>query len=102
MDDPFAIESDGLRLAVRLTPRARRAEAAGVVAGADDRPVLAVRVAAPPVDGAANEALVAWLAKAVGLPRSAVEILSGHAARVKIVRLAGDPAILAGRVRALM
>ena len=102
MDDPFTIDGDGLRLAVRLTPRARRTEAAGVVAGADGKPALVIRVAAPPVDGAANEALTVWLAKAVGLPKSAVEILSGHTARIKIVRLAGDPPMLAERVRALL
>ena len=102
MDDPFTLDRDGLRLAVRLTPRARRTEAAGVVAGADGKPALVIRVAAPPVDGAANEALTVWLAKAVGLPKSAVEIRSGHTARIKIVRLAGDPPMLAERVRALL
>ena len=101
MDDPFTLESDGLRLAVRLTPRARRTETAGVIIGADGKPVLAIRAAAPPVDGAANQALTVWLANAVGVSKSAVAILSGHAARVKIVRLAGDPGALAERVRAL-
>ena len=102
MDDPFTIYGDGLRLAVRLTPRARRTEAAGVAVGADGKSALVIRVAAPPVDGAANAALTVWLAKAVGLPKSAVEILSGHTARIKIVRLAGDPPMLAERVRALL
>ena len=102
MADPFTIDGDGLRVAVRLTPRARRTECAGSIVGADGRTALAVRIAAPPVDGAANEALVAWLAKAAGVPKSSVEIVSGHTARLKVVRLAGDPPALAARIRALL
>jgi hypothetical protein len=62
---------------------------AGLVADADGKPWLAVRLAAPPVDGAANMALVAFLSELAGIPRSAVTIASGEASRRKIVRLVG-------------
>ena len=102
MTVPFSVDGEGLRLAVRLTPRARRTEAAGIVTDAEGRTALAVRIAAPPVDGAANEALIAWLAKAAGVAKSAVSILSGHSARTKMLRLAGDPEMLAARIRSLL
>jgi uncharacterized protein (TIGR00251 family) len=65
-------------------PRAGRTSIAGIRGNA-----LAVRLAAAPVDGAANDALVAFLADTFDLPRRAVTILSGHASRTKRVALAG-------------
>jgi uncharacterized protein len=70
------------RFAVRLTPRGGSDGVDGVVAG-----VLRVRVRAAPVDGAANEALVALLAGALDLPRSAVVIERGLRGRRKVVRV---------------
>lgn len=80
---------DGVRLAVRVTPRARRSALGGLVDTGDGRVALAVKLAAPPVDGAANEALVAFLARTFNLPRSAVRIVSGDRSRLKTVRIAG-------------
>jgi uncharacterized protein (TIGR00251 family) len=78
-------EKDGaVTFSVRVVPRASRSEIAGEHDGA-----LRVRVAAPPVDGAANEKLVRTLAKALGVPRAAVEIVSGHQSRNKTVRISG-------------
>jgi uncharacterized protein (TIGR00251 family) len=54
---------------------------------------LAVRLAAPPVDGAANEALVDLFARVCGLPRRSVVIEQGHGGRHKIVRLVGAASI---------
>ena len=51
-----------------------------------------VRVAAPPVDGAANDALIAFLADALHVPRRAVRIVSGERSRQKRVAIAGDAA----------
>jgi uncharacterized protein len=51
--------------------------------------VLKARVAAPPVEGEANAALIRLLAKALGLPRSAVRIASGDTARVKVLEIDG-------------
>jgi hypothetical protein len=78
-------ETDGaLTFAVRVVPRASRSEIVGEHDGA-----LRVRVAAPPVEGAANVELARLLARALGVPARAVEITSGHASKTKLVRVAG-------------
>ena len=74
----------GVELDVRVIPRAKRTEAAGLRNGA-----LVVRLAAPPVDGAANTALVAFLASALGVPSRAVQLLSGERGRQKRILIAG-------------
>jgi uncharacterized protein len=71
-------------LAVSVVPNAKRSSADGLHDGA-----LRVRLAAPPVDGKANEALVAWVAEALGLPRRAVSLVRGQAARRKWLALDG-------------
>ena len=87
-----------LRLRVRLTPRGGRDRIDGWAADADGAAVLKVRVAAPPVDGAANAALVALLAKALGVPKSAVTIAAGQGARLKTVEIDGDATALRDRL----
>ncbi len=81
---PIEQAPEGVRLAVRVQPRAARSEIAGLHG---DR--IRIRLAAPPVDGAANEALVRVLAEALGVPRRAVEITAGHAGRSKTVVVTG-------------
>jgi uncharacterized protein YggU (UPF0235/DUF167 family) len=76
-------------LAVRLTPRGGRDAVDGWALDADGRAYLKVRVASPPVDGAANAALLAFLAKTLKLPRSAVRLAAGETARVKRLELDG-------------
>lgn len=73
-------DSERVFLTIRVTPRA----AASTVAGERDG-VLLVRVTAPPVQGKANDAVVALLAKALGVPRGAVRVERGGAARTKSV-----------------
>jgi uncharacterized protein len=82
--------ADGVRLELLVTPRASRSEVAGV---AGDR--LRVRVAAPPVEGAANDELVRFLARALGVPRGAVELVAGAGGRRKtaLVRGVGGAAV---------
>jgi hypothetical protein len=75
---------EGAILSVHVQPKASKTEYAGLHGGA-----LKFRVAAPPVEGAANEALCAYLAERFGLPKKAVVIQSGHASRKKRVLLAG-------------
>ena len=74
----------GVRLRVRVQPRASRNEIAG--AHGDE---LRIRLQAPPVDRAANEALVRVIAEALGVSRSAVDIVSGLASRSKTVVIRG-------------
>lgn len=97
---PVTPVAKGIRLAVRLTPRASREGVDGVVQGPDGRRMLQVRLSAPPVDGAANAALVTFLAKALRLRKSEVAIVSGEKARLKLLELSGDPVELSARVTA--
>lgn len=78
----LTVRRDGERVffSVRVTPRASANEVAGEREG-----VLLVRVTAPPAEGKANEAVVALLAKALDVPRSAVRLERGAAARTKRV-----------------
>ena len=84
----FASDGEGVRLNVRVTPRARKSAVTGLVEGAEGRAAIAVKLAAPPVDGAANQALIAFLAVELGVGRSAVQIVSGEKSRLKTVRIA--------------
>ncbi len=72
------------RIRVRVTPRAARNELAG---WQDD--VLRVRVTAPPVEGKANASVARLVAAALGVPKSAVGIVSGATTREKLVEVAG-------------
>jgi uncharacterized protein (TIGR00251 family) len=78
-----------MRLAVRLTPRGGRDAIEGFSTDESGRPVLKARVAAPPVEGEANAALIRLIAKAVGVPRGAVRLVSGDTARLKILEIDG-------------
>ena len=98
MGKPYSILSDGVRLAVRLTPRASRNGMDGIVTGADGRPALQIRLTAPPVDGAANKALIAFLAETLGLRKGDITIRSGETGRLKILHLAGEGAALAANI----
>jgi uncharacterized protein (TIGR00251 family) len=73
-----------ITLDVRVIPRARKTECAGF---RDD--VLVVRIAAPPVEGAANDALVEFFSSTLRVPRRAVRILSGERGRQKRVAIDG-------------
>ena len=78
-------ESDGcVRFAVRVQPRASATELAGTYGDA-----LKVRLSAPPVDGAANEALVIFLARIFSVSRHDVRILAGESGRSKVVEIRG-------------
>jgi len=99
-EPPYSADKTGVRLAVRLTPRASRDGLDGIVVGADGRPALQLRLAAPPVEGAANKALIAFLADALKLRKSDIAIKSGETSRLKILILTGDPAAIIARLDA--
>ena len=75
---------NAVRFRVRLVPRASRDEITGVLDG-----VLRVRLHAPPVDGAANDALVAFLADRLAVPRRGVRIVTGATSRTKLIEVEG-------------
>ena len=95
---PFAAVKDGVSLAVRITPRADRNQMQGVFQGADGSAALHLRLAAPPVDGAADRALVAFLSDALGLTKSDITIRSGETGRLKILHLSGDSSVVVVRL----
>ena len=79
---------DGVTLAVRAQPGAKKTAIAGVY-GEGDAAQLKIAVQAPPIEGRANEALVKFLAATFDLPKSGVEILSGDLGRTKVFLLRG-------------
>ena len=83
----FTENEGSITFTVRVIPRASRSEVVGEYDGS-----LKVKIAAPPVDGAANEEVVNLIAKAFGRPRADIEILSGHTSRTKRLRVAGGSA----------
>ena len=78
------VQADGVLLSVKLQPRAS-ANAIGEALGGE----LRIKVTAPPVDAAANEALVKLLAQQLDCPRNRVELVRGHTSRHKTIKLYG-------------
>ena len=89
---PITPSASGARLQLRVQPRASRDEIVGVGAG-----VIRVRLMAPPVDGAANDALLRLLAARLDISRSALTLVSGHTGRTKVVAVNGASAEEVGR-----
>lgn len=94
MSEWFRQAGDGrITLTLHIQPGAKKTEFAGLHGDA-----LKIRLAAPPVDGKANEALLRFLAEVLDLPKSAVTLKSGQTSRRKVLEVTGsDP----GRVSAL-
>lgn len=95
MNQPWQPVDDGLIVTVRLTPKGGRDRLEGVVLDADGQPAIKVRVAAAPVNSAANIALVKLMAKTLGVPKSKVRFISGETSRIKRLLVSGDNVILA-------
>jgi uncharacterized protein (TIGR00251 family) len=83
----YSKKDRGLTFAVRIVPRASRSEIVGEYDGA-----LRVRIAAPPLEGAANRELIRLLARTFKLPQNAVDIVSGGGSKSKLVRIRGADA----------
>jgi uncharacterized protein YggU (UPF0235/DUF167 family) len=96
----FDVTPDGVRLRVRLTPGAGRAAIDGVAQLPDGRWVLRLRVAAKPVEGAANAAVIALLADALRRPKTSLRIAAGLSSRLKSIEIDGDAADLSARINA--
>ena len=93
----LAFHGDGVLLQLSVMPNAKRTQVDGLHDGA-----LRVRLAAPPIDGRANEALVAWLAKSLGVPRRAVVVLRGESSRRKQVAIAVSREVAVQWLRAML
>jgi uncharacterized protein YggU (UPF0235/DUF167 family) len=91
---PWSVTGGGVTLAVRLTPKGGRDAIEGIEMLADGRAVLKARVAAPPSEGEANDALCRLIAKAACIPPRDVTLAAGASARVKRLVLSGDPPTL--------
>ncbi len=95
----FRADEAGVTLSLRVTPGARKAGLDSVVEAADGRAHGRMKVRAKAQDGAANAEVVETLAKALGRPRSAIEIAAGGTARLKTIRIEGAPAETAARLK---
>jgi uncharacterized protein (TIGR00251 family) len=95
-----AVKADaaGLRVAGRLTPKARRDGVEGLAATVDGGAELRASVTAVPEDGKANRALIKLLAKAWGVPKTAISIVSGETDRHKILSISGEPERILPRI----
>lgn len=76
--------ASGITFAVKVQPRARKDAILGELGDA-----VKISLTAPPVDGRANEACIEFLAELLGVPRTAVNIISGESSRNKVVRVSG-------------
>jgi uncharacterized protein len=99
---PFTAAPDGLRLAVRLTPKASASRIIGLAPEADGGVALKVAVTAAPESGKANDALLALVAELLDLKRRDVTLTLGAAHRRKLVHVAGNPAVLARRLEEVL
>jgi uncharacterized protein (TIGR00251 family) len=80
----FSEDGRGITFTVRIVPRASTSKIVG-----DHEGALRIRIAAPPVEGAANRELIRLLAKSLKVPQNAVEIIAGASSKSKIIRLKG-------------
>jgi uncharacterized protein len=93
-------QPDGVTVAVKVQPKARRPGLSGAAPSADG-PRLRIAVTEAAEDGRANRAACALLANALRVPASTVQVAVGVASRQKLLRINGDPAVLSERLEAL-
>jgi uncharacterized protein (TIGR00251 family) len=101
LTDPWRYSTQGISIALRVTPRGGRDDIGGVETLANGRTVLKVRVRAIADGGEANRAVTELIAKALGVPKARVRILSGTTSRLKQIAVDGDPAKLGEALRNL-
>ena len=99
--DPWRYSTQGVSVALRVTPRGGRDDIDGIETLANGRTVLKIRVRAIAEGGDANRAVTELIAKSLGVPRARVRILSGTTSRLKQVAVDGDPAKLGDALRKL-
>src|SRR6266571_772925 len=100
--DPWRYSTDGISVALRVTPRGGRDDIDGIETLANGRSVVKVRVRAIAEGGEANRAVTELLAKSLGVPKARVRLLTGATSRLKQIAIEGDPAQLGEALRALI
>jgi uncharacterized protein len=101
-NDPWRYSTAGISVVLRVTPRGGRDDIDGVETLADGRSVVKIRVRAIAEGGEANRAVTELVAKALGVPKARVRILSGATSRLKQIAVDGDPAKLGDSLRKLV
>jgi uncharacterized protein (TIGR00251 family) len=99
--DAWRYSTAGVSVSLRVTPRGGRDDIDGIERLADGRHVVKMRVRAVAEGGAANRAVTEFLARALGVPKSSVRLVSGATSRLKQVTVDGDAARLGEALRAL-
>ena len=99
--DPWRYSTEGISVALRVTPRGGSDDIDGVETLANGRSVVKVRVRAIAEGGEANRAVTELLAKALGVAKGKVRVLSGTTSRLKQIAVDGDPAELGKQLRKL-
>src|ERR1700716_3812606 len=99
--DPWRYSTEGISIALRVTPRGGRDDIDGIETLANGRSVVKIRVRVIAEGGEANRAVIELLAKALGVPKGRVRILSGTTSRLKQIAIDGDPAKLGDTLRKL-
>ncbi|MBR0695296.1 DUF167 domain-containing protein [Bradyrhizobium lablabi] len=99
--DPWRYSTEGVSIALRVTPRGGRDDIDGIETLANGRTVVKIRVRAIAEGGEANRAVTELLAKALGVPKARVKILSGTTSRLKQVAVEGDPRQLGDALKKL-
>src|ERR1700753_1028985 len=91
---PWRYSSEGILIALRVTPRGGRDEIDGIETLADGRRVVKIRVRAIAEGGGANRAVTELLARTLGVPKARIRLLSGATSRLKQIAVDGDAAAL--------
>ena len=99
--NPWRYSTDGISVALKVTPRGGRDDIDGIETLANGRSVVKVRVRAIAEGGEANRAVTELLAKALHVPKAKVRLLSGATSRLKQIAVDGDPKALGEALRAL-
>lgn len=97
---PFSPHKNGVSIAIRLQPGARKDAVGGLAGQSDGGKALKCTVTAPPEDGKANDALIRMLSKEWGVPKSALSVIAGASSRNKVLLATGDTRALSEKLQA--
>jgi uncharacterized protein (TIGR00251 family) len=89
--------NDGIKLAIRVIPGSSRCEIVGFIENE-----LKIKLDVPPIEGKANEKCVKFLSKQLGVPKSAISIISGEKSRSKVLLIKGNPDELKAKLHQLL